>query len=51
MDNNYHKKVSDVINGQKISAIFNSVGGNTFKKDLKLLDSGGHLVFLEFLIE
>ena len=44
-NNNYNKKVLDVINGQKISAIFNSVGGNTFKKDLEFLDSGGHLVF------
>ena len=44
-NNNYSKKVLDVTNGQKISAIFNSVGGHTFKKDLELLDIDGHLVF------
>ena len=44
-NNNYIKKVLDLINGQKISAIFNSVGGNTFKKDLELLDCDGNLVF------
>lgn len=45
VDNNYQKKLSELLNTQKISAIFNSVGGSTFKEDLKLLDSGGHLVF------
>ena len=45
-DNNYQKTLSELLNNQKISAIFNSVGGTTFKEDLKLLDSGGHLVFL-----
>jgi|TARA_B100001093_G_scaffold197301_1_gene189592 NADPH2:quinone reductase len=44
-NNNYIKKIMDVIKSQKISAIFNSVGGHTFKKDLELLDSDGHLVF------
>lgn len=44
-NNNYIKKIMDVIKSQKVSAIFNSVGGHTFKKDLELLDSDGHLVF------
>ena len=30
---------------QKISAIFNSVGGSTFKEDLKLLDKEGTWFF------
>ena len=45
INNNYSKEVLNIIKNQKISAIFNSVGGHTFKKDLELLDSDGHLVF------
>ena len=44
-NNNYTEEVLKLTKNQKINAIFNSVGGHTFKKDLELLDSGGHLVF------
>ena len=44
-NNNYTEEVLKLTKNKKINAIFNSVGGHTFKKDLELLDSGGHLVF------
>lgn len=44
-NNNYTEEILNITKDQKISAIFNSVGGQTFKKDLELLDSSGHLVF------
>lgn len=44
-NNNYTEEVIKLTKNKKINAIFNSVGGHTFKKDLELLDSGGHLVF------
>ena len=42
---NYHEKILNVLENKRISAIFNSVGGTTFKKDLKILEATGHLVF------
>ena len=37
----YHSKIKT----KKIQASFNSVGGDTLKKDIKLLDVGGQIVF------
>ena len=40
----YHEQLTKLLNGRKLDAVFNSVGGKTFKKDLKLLDKGGRFL-------
>ncbi len=40
----YHQQLTELLNGAKIDAVFNSVGGATYKKDFKLLDKGGRLL-------
>jgi NADPH:quinone reductase-like Zn-dependent oxidoreductase len=40
----YEKEVERLIGKQKIDVAFNSVGGSTFKKDLRLLNKGGKSV-------
>lgn len=37
----YEKKVLELSKGKKLDIAFNSVGGSTFKKDMRLLDKGG----------
>lgn len=37
----YEKELLKLSGGQKLDVAFNSVGGSTFKKDLKLLEKGG----------
>lgn len=41
----YVKEIENQIGKKKVDAIFNPVGGETIKKDLTLLNSGGKLVF------
>jgi len=43
IENDYTEKCEYILNGAKINAIYNAVGGSTFKKDLKLLNQGGAL--------
>ena len=45
----YHEQLTKLLNGRKLDAVFNSVGGKTFKKDLKLLDKGGRFLLLVFV--
>ena len=40
----YHQQLKELLNGEKIDVVFNSVGGGTYKKDFKLLDKGGRLL-------
>jgi NADPH:quinone reductase-like Zn-dependent oxidoreductase len=40
----YEKEIEQLIGQQKIDIAFNSVGGSTFKKDLRLLNKGGKSV-------
>jgi NADPH:quinone reductase-like Zn-dependent oxidoreductase len=40
----YSKKLLELSKGKKLDVAFNSVGGTTFKKDMKLLDKGGKSV-------
>ena len=40
---NYFKKITTLLNKQKLDCIFNPVGGSTFKKDFSLLQSGGKI--------
>lgn len=39
----YGDEVRSLLNGKKLIAVFNAVGGATIKQDLQLLDSGGVL--------
>jgi NADPH2:quinone reductase len=39
----YSKEVRNVLNGAALDVVYNPVGGSTFKKDWKLLGSGGRL--------
>ena len=39
----YSQKIK-AISSEKLDAIFNSVGGKTFKKDMKILDKGGKIL-------
>ena len=39
----YSEEVKSLLNGKKLIAVFNAVGGATIKQDLQLLDSGGVL--------
>ena len=41
----YNIQIQEEFPNQKVKAIFNSVGGKTFKKDMQLLDNVGTLVF------
>lgn len=43
-ETDYAEEVSNILNGSKLDVVFNPVGGSTFKKDLKLLRSGGRLL-------
>jgi NADPH2:quinone reductase len=40
----YPSEVRKILNGNKVDAIFNPVGGSTFKQDLALLRPGGRLM-------
>ena len=40
----YEAEVNKILNGDKLDVCFNSVTGSTFKKDMRLLSSGGRLV-------
>lgn len=42
-ETNYAETLEKLLNGKKLDASFNPVGGSTFKKDLALLGSGGRL--------
>ena len=41
----YELQIQQIFPNQKITSIFNSVGGITFKKDIQLLENSGTLVF------
>lgn len=41
----YKLQIQQIFPNQKITSIFNSVGGKTFKKDIQLLENGGTLIF------
>jgi len=43
-ESDYVDWVKSETNGRGVDVAFNSVGGRTFKKDLKLLDAGGKLI-------
>ena len=40
----YASQVGNMLGNERLDASFNAVGGTTFKKDLKLIGSGGRLV-------
>jgi NADPH2:quinone reductase len=44
LKNDYEQEINRLIGKQKIDVAFNSVGGTTFKKDLRLLNKGGKSV-------
>ena len=41
---NYHQQLKDHLGGQLLDAVFNSVGGATYKKDSALLNKGGKII-------
>ena len=43
-NDDYASQIRDLLKNQKIDVAFNSVGGNTFNKDIKLLDKGGKII-------
>lgn len=40
----YSQKVAQILNGKKLTYSFNPVGGDTFKKDIRLLGANGKIV-------
>ena len=40
----YEEQIGRLLGGEKIDVSFNAVGGSTFKKDMRLLGSGGRIV-------
>ncbi len=40
----YEEQVEKALNGERLDASFNPVAGSTYKKDMKLLGSGGRIV-------
>lgn len=40
---NYIEECERILNGKKLAAVYNPVGGSTFKQDLKLIQPGGAL--------
>ena len=43
-ESNYEVQIEMLLNGQRLDISYNPVAGSTFKKDFKLLGSGGRLV-------
>ena len=43
-ESNYEVQIEKLLNGQRLDISYNPVAGSTFKKDFKLLGSGGRLV-------
>jgi NADPH:quinone reductase-like Zn-dependent oxidoreductase len=43
-DSNYEVQIEKLLNGERLDISYNPVAGSTFKKDFKLLGSGGRLV-------
>ena len=41
---NYHQQLKDHLGDQMLDAVFNSVGGATYKKDVALLNKGGKII-------
>tara|TARA_B100000401_G_C52753856_1_gene694619 strand:+ start:255 stop:1277 length:1023 start_codon:yes stop_codon:yes gene_type:complete len=41
--NDYANELTKLLKNKKLDAVFNPVGGTTFKKDFNLLDSGGRI--------
>ena len=44
----YEAAIHSALNGDKLDVSFNSIAGSTFKKDMRLLGSGGRLVLYGF---
>ncbi len=43
-ESNYEEQIEQLLNGQRLDISYNPVAGSTFKKDFKLLGSGGRLI-------
>lgn len=43
-ESNYEEKINELLGGQRLDLTFNPIAGSTFKKDLKLLGSGGRMI-------
>lgn len=41
---NYHQQLKEQLGDQMLDAVFNSVGGATYKKDMALLNKGGKII-------
>jgi NADPH:quinone reductase-like Zn-dependent oxidoreductase len=44
----YAEELEKLLNGQRLDACFNSIAGDTFRKDMRLLGAGGKLVLYGF---